>query len=49
MKVQYIYIYIYIFVYVIASAVVFGNISTSNAEIIVRGEAEYYLLHYECY
>ena len=23
--------------------------STSNAEIIVQGEAEYNLLHYECY
>ena len=37
-------------VYVIAQfAVVFGNNSTSNAEIIVRGKAEYNLLRYECY
>ena len=37
-------------VYVIAwFAVVFGINSTSNAEIIVRGAAEYNLLHYECY
>ena len=38
------------FVYVIEGfAVVFGINSTSNAEIIVRGVAEYNLLHYECY
>ena len=38
------------FVYVIAwFAVVFGINSMSNAEIIVRGAAEYNLLHYECY
>ena len=39
-----------VFVYVIAwFAVVFGINSTSNAEIIVQGVAEYDLLHYECY
>ena len=39
-----------ILAYVIAwFAVVFGINSTSNAEIIVRGTAEYNLLHYECY
>ena len=39
-----------VYVYVIAwFAVVFGINSTSNAEIIVRGVAEYNLLHYECY
>ena len=40
------------YVYVIAwFAMVFGINSTSNAEIIVRGAAEYNLLHYdyECY
>ncbi len=30
-------------------AVVFGINSTSNAEVIVRGEAECNLLHYKCY
>ena len=36
--------------YVIAwFAGVFKIISTNNAEIIVRGVAEYNLLHYECY
>ena len=39
-----------LFVYVIAwFAVVFGINSMSNAEILVRGVAEYNLLHYECY
>ena len=39
-----------ILVYVIAwFGVVFGINSTSNAEIIARGTAEYNLLHYECY
>ena len=39
-----------VFVYVIAwFGVLFGINSTSNAEIIVRGAAEYNLLHYECY
>ena len=37
-------------VYIIAwFAVVFRINSTRNAEIIVQGEAEYNLLHYECY
>ena len=40
----------YVYVYVIAwFAVVLGINSTSNAEIIVQGAAEYNLLHYECY
>ena len=39
-----------VLVYVIAwFAGVFGIKSTSNAEMIVRGVAEYNLLHYKCY